>query len=281
MKTQSFNFPIIALALGVGLVLGALLSPSQLFSSEGDSDAREGVRSPVATKSNHQAASALARGTRSIWNEMGGLDIREDFDSELRHLQLEPRSPLRAQSLLHLKFSHSRFEEWEELIKMGSVKGIENVEALADYLAKEDLSRMIDIFLKGNFRFQTLDEVYAFRAPITKVAIETGQGVYLMNQIQEMRPGGSRQDFSQYFRRQWASKKPAEAVKYFDELVELRDMGKLDSKPTRDYANRIMGSWLKKDSEAAQDYIANAPASEATIFLTNALEAQLKKGRKK
>ena len=70
-------------------------------------------------------------------------------------------------------------------------------------------------------------------------------------------------------------------MKYFDELVDLRDIGKLDLKPARDYANRIIGSWLKKDPEAAQDYIANAPASEATTFLTNALEAQLKKGRKK
>ena len=167
----------------------------------------------------------------------------------------------------------STFEEWTLLLADGQVQDKGVLSSLGRRLATEDIDRALELLHHGEIRISGLNEAYAFRNSLLKTVARTHPEKGLAS-IQTLKRGGGQMDSSRYFSVQWAQADPAGAAQHFEELVTLRNMdpdGKVEL-PRDRYADDLMKEWVKKDSEAAAQYLADLPTSPTKSTLEKAFQ---------
>jgi hypothetical protein len=210
---------------------------------------------------------------RHFWQETAALRDDDMFPVEVRRIYRESRSPLRAVSLLSFRIQNSTFEEWEGLLAAGKITETKFLGELGEHLARTDSRRALRFVFNGPFRFDNLDQVYAFRDPMLRTVADTDP-MLLLEELKALKRGGVQMDSSLFFSRYWAEKDPRAAAEHFTDLVKLRNMTMEGSTEMPDgaFAEIIMRSWLGKAPDEASEYVSALPEGAQRKALTEAMQ---------
>lgn len=246
-----------AVALIFGLVCGRMVH-SAIGSIAGIMDTGKKSVSQETSRGDMYWSSPMSESSRYLWREEAELRDPETYQSGVERLHRESLSPLRAVSVHSYRLQHSTFEEWELLIAEGKVTRLETLREVGDYLARLDPERAMRLIFNGPTRFQHLEQFYAFRDSTFDTLTEINPEMVL-NALKSLPRGGSQMDGSRYFSECWAKRDPSAVAARFDELQGLRNMGLEGSSaqiPYDEFAGILMKSWVSKDVEAAEAYVA-------------------------
>lgn len=210
---------------------------------------------------------------RHLWKETAALRDNGMFSDEVKRIHGESRSPLRAVSLLSFRIQNSTFEEWEGLLAAGKITETKFLSELGEHLARTDPQRALRLIFKGPFRFDNLDQIYAFRDPMLRTVADTDPRIAL-EELKALERGGVQMDASLYFSRYWAERDPRAVAEHFTELVKLRNMTMDGSAEMPDgaFAEIIMRSWLGKAPDEASEYVSALPEGATRTALSDAMK---------
>lgn len=198
------------------------------------------------------------RVSRYLSDNAGKLEQIESFKELTLEMAEEQRSPLRMRSILGLRIRQMSVDELTDRLKTGEIRtGKEFIEA-GHHLTELDPDLVFELRASHSIQFGTLDNFYAFDNAMIDVFVQRDPKDLLVK-LQSMQRGGSQQDTSLRFSKQWAWHDPAAAAEHFDDLVYLRNMeirGDAQLRPDGEkFANILMRSWKRKDPEALASYI--------------------------
>lgn len=248
-----------AVAIAFGLIFGRMVhSAVQSYSemraerdgaNQGDGRSRFDWRSPMSESS------------RYLWRETAKLRDPETYKSEVDRMYREARSPLRVVSVHSHRIQQSTFEEWKYLLAEGEVDRNETIREVGDYLARLDTQEAVNFVFTGPYNFKHLEHFYAFRDSVFDAVVELDP-MLLYNTLSAKNKEGFYMDNSRYFSEAWAKRDPVAVAERFDELQRLRNMsleGPSAQIPYDEFAGILMKSWVQKDIEAAEAFVASQP----------------------
>lgn len=179
-----------------------------------------------------------------------------------------------------MRIQDSTFAEWEILLGEGKVKRFEVLGELGGYLAKLDTARALKLAFHGPWKFDNIDQTYAFRNPLIRTAADFDPEL-VPDALKGMKRGGAQMDNSRFFSEYWANKDPQAAADHFTDLVRLRNMRMEGSTelPDDELAELIMRSWVKSDPDQPEAYVSSLPESPKRKALGTALD-QIKPSRR-
>ena len=271
MKSSHFTPLLVAAFLGTGFLVGLLIKGKARASKE--SQILQATKSDTTLKTARRSQSSF-----QFLNEASeSLRAAPEFSQEVKRLYSELKSPLRADSLLEYQVQEGSFDEWALLLKDGQVLDKGLIREVARRLVLEDVDRALKILRDREYRIKGRNESYAFRDSLLGTVAQTAPEKGL-SYLKSLTRGGSQMDNSRYFSGQWAQADPQGAARHFEELVILRNMtmdGKTDL-PRDRYANDLMKEWVKKDSEAAAQYLEDLPTSPTKSTLEKAFNSATK-----
>ena len=209
---------------------------------------------------------------RHLWEETAALRDEGMFSDEVKRIHRESRSPLRAVSLLSFRIQNSTFEEWEGLLAEGKITETKFLGELSEHLARTDPQRALRLLFDGPYRFDNVDQIYAFRDPMLRTLTDTDP-LLLLRELKALKRGGGQMDVSLYFSGYWAQQDPRAAAAHFPDLVRLRNMTMDGSTEMPDgaFAEIIMRSWLGKAPDEAGEYVSALPEGATRKALAEAM----------
>jgi len=268
MNSTALTTLLTLTCVGSGFLIGQLVQsqaqPSSLQHSVSNTKSQAPLRSARSASSSFQFLNDASSQLRAA----------PEFNTELKRLYRELKSPLRANSLLGYQLHENSFDEWELLLQDRQVQHEGLLNDLGRRLATEDPERALNMFLvKPKIRVNGMAQHYALRDGILQTVARTAPEKGLAA-LQAMERGGGQMDNSLYFSKQWVNHDPAEAAKHFEELVTLRNMNfNGDINMPRDrYANDLMKSWVRQDQATAAAYVEELPHGSTKTTLVKAFK---------
>lgn len=261
----------------VGMLTGYLLSDGFSSGSEGEEQVSHSQQR-FSTKLRSRDVSPRSSSERYLQDQTKDLRAAEDFDEAIGEIYQGAKSPLRANAIQSFHIHDTDFAEWEVLLGKGQVNRLEVLRELGAHLASLDPERAMRLMCEGSRRFNTMDELYAFRDPLIREATRKDPEVTLKI-IKNMRRGGAQMDNGRFFSSYWAHIDPRAASGSFSDLVQIRNMrmGGSVEMPNDAMADLIMKSWVAKNAEEASEYLTTLPEGSTRKALTKAYEKFTKK----
>ena len=268
MKLPTLTFFFALLSLVGGFAIGLLFKKQRA-----DSLPQQSIQT---TKSNTRSA-ARPQSHSSHFLRESTIELRaaSSFPAEVLRIQREHQSPLRTSSTLDYYVYETSYDELSKMLARAAILDLDLLDEVGHRLAREDPDRILfQLMVEGKVRTHNETQHIAFYNAVLKETASHApeRGHYWLTQ---MKRGAPQRAYALRFSSHLTNIHPEIAAERFEELVYLQGIGKdqtVEYARTR-YAKKVMENWVKKDREAAEDYLANLSEGQTRTTLRKALES--------
>jgi hypothetical protein len=269
------SFLIYAASVVVGAAVAfAVLHLVRTDSRPVDVDMPGGSGTPVSVRGGDDPKEARIR--HLLIEESPAMDERVGFRDAVDQLFGERRSPLRTRAFLKSRIQLMSRDQLVLAMMDGQVDTLSELREAARRLTLEDPQDTFTLFEKHQFRFRTMDRLYAFLDAHLQTWGDRDAPAVLAR-LKKMERGGSQQDCSLRFTDCLAKTNPALAARHFTDIIHLRNMDDFGKMVLNDgtYARKIADAWMRSDEPGMREYVAGLAAGrEREAFEKAMTEAQ-------